>query len=476
MTNDDERFPHREEVRLSTLIVLMPPRDPAVHSQEWLLPELPFLLLDKTGRTQRAGRSTLALLPRASSTVLLIAARDLLMIPATVPSVKGVRLRQALPNVVEEHLIQDPQTCHLAYDAKPLADGRHVVAAIDRGWFRFLIEAFTSAGHRSLRAVPVTRCLPQPEPLVALAEVSADVPSTEAAAGEKDAAAPAPVTPAVACVLGPAMQTAPALLGGEAIQPEFGAAADAGALLELAIVRGASAEGLAVPAASVADTVAALAGGAPVTLYTLTGMPGEPTVRSGAAAGSGLLPGAEPLTFETLARNALASRFDLCQFEFVVQPWRLDRATLRRLRVPIGLLAASLAVAVVGANVEWLMMARQRDGINAQMTELLLNAFPKTTVVLDPPGQMARQLQQLRVAAGEPSPDDFLPLADGLARSLGPVPANGIASIDYRNHQLEVTFKPDVNVDDDLAKRLARNGLDGTADANTGKWTIRSAS
>ena len=177
MINDDERFSHREEVRLCSLIVLMPPRDPAVHSQEWLLPELPFLLLDKTGRTQRAGRSTLALLPRASSTVLLIAARDLLMIPATVPAVKGVRLRQALPNVVEEHLIQDPQTCHLAYDAKPLADGRHVVAAIDRGWLRFLIEAFTSAGHRSLRAVPVTRCLPQPEPLVALAEAAADVPA-----------------------------------------------------------------------------------------------------------------------------------------------------------------------------------------------------------------------------------------------------------------------------------------------------------
>jgi len=122
------------------------------------------------------------------------------------------------------------------------------------------------------------------------------------------------------------------------------------------------------------------------------------------------------------------------------------------------------------------MMARQRDAINAQMTELLLNAFPKTTVVLDPPGQMARQLQQLRVAAGEPSPDDFLALTDGLARSLGPVPANAIAGLDYRDRRLEVTFKPDATIDDDLAKRLARNGLQGTADANTGKWTIRSAS
>ncbi|SIT38167.1 hypothetical protein BN2475_140040 [Paraburkholderia ribeironis] len=55
---------------MSTLIVLLPPRDPAVPSQEWQLPELPFVLLDKAGRTQRAGRSALALLARADTTVL----------------------------------------------------------------------------------------------------------------------------------------------------------------------------------------------------------------------------------------------------------------------------------------------------------------------------------------------------------------------------------------------------------------------
>jgi general secretion pathway protein L len=122
------------------------------------------------------------------------------------------------------------------------------------------------------------------------------------------------------------------------------------------------------------------------------------------------------------------------------------------------------------------MMSRQRDAINAQMTELFLNAFPKTTVVLDPAGQMSRQLQQLRLAAGEPSADDFLALADSFARSLGPVPVNGIAALDYHDRRLEVTFKPGVNIDADLGKRLARNGLAGTQDSSTGKWTIRSAS
>jgi general secretion pathway protein L len=246
-------------------------------------------------------------------------------------------------------------------------------------------------------------------------------------------------------------------------------------LLELVVARGASAQGFAVPAGSAAATIAALAGDTGVTLYTLTGLPGEPSGASRPATAA-TLSGAQPLTFETLARNALACRFDLCQFEFAVQPWSLNRATLRRLRVPIVLIAASLVVAIIGANIQWLMLARERDAINAQMTELLLNAFPKTTVVLDPSGQMVRQLQQLRVAAGEPSRDDFVPLADGLARSLGVLGANSIASLDYHDRRLEVAFKPGAKVDSGFGGRLARNGLEGTLDSSTGKWTIRSAS
>lgn len=473
---------------MSTLIVLMPPRDPAVHSQEWQLPELPFVLLDKAGQTQRAGRAALGLLPKASATVLLIAARDLLMVAATVPPLKGPRLRQALPNVIEDHLIQDPQTCHLALDPARLADGKQTVAAIDRGWFRFLVEGFSATGHRNLRAVPVARCLPVVEAqagaaLAEAAHAGADAAGAHASesgapaeAGGSAEAAGSAGAPVTACVFGPVMSTAPALLPDVATSLASTAASEAGALLELTIARGPSAEGFAVPAASLAATVEALAGDAPVTRYVLTGVPGEPASAAEKAALAATLPGAQPLGFETLAKRALACKFDLCQFEFVVQPWRLDRATLRRLRLPIVLVAASLVVAIVGANVQWLMLARQRDAINTQMTELLLNAFPKTTVVLDPAGQMSRQLSQLRVAAGEPSPDDFLVLADGLARSLGPVPANGIAALDYHDRRLDVTFKPGVNVDADLSQRLARNGLAGTQDSSSGKWTIRSAS
>lgn len=464
---------------MSTLIVLLPPRDPAVPSQEWQLPDLPFVLLDKSGRTQRAGRSALALLPRATSTVLMVAARDLLMMPATLPPLRGPKLRQALPNIVEDQLIQDPQTCHIAVDSQSAAGGRQMLAIIDRGWFRFIYEAFSAAGHRSLRAVPVTRCLPEATLPAVPAEVAETVSAIEPAmAGASLAdAAPVPVAadtapqvvPMVAAVLGTVVQTAPAMLLEGAVESGM-------PRVELAIARGAQGEGLAVPANAVNATLAALAGATPVSLYMLTEIPGnEPSLGASSPARLGaLVHGASPLPFEQLARRALTCRFDLCQFEFASQPWRLDRATLRRLRLPVLLALGALVVAIVGANVQWLMLSRQRDAISTQMTELLLTTFPKTTVVLDAPDQMSRQLQQLRVAAGELSPGDFLSLADGLARSLPPVPVNGIAALDYHDRRLDVTFKPEVKLDPDFAKRLARNGLSGAIDSNTGKWTIRS--
>jgi len=432
---------------LSTLIVLLPPRDPAVRSEEWNLPELPFLLLDKRDVTQRAGRAALSLLPRASATVLIVAARDLLLTAAQMPPLKGPRLRQALPNVVEDQLIQDPQTCHIAVDPVALASGRRVLAVIDRGWFRFVLEAFANAGHRNVKAVPAMRCLP-------LHESVADTPN-----------------PFVAGILGDVLATAPILLGGDTLRPPESATAR----VEIAIARGEHAalgEGLAIPADAVTSTLNALAGAQPMTLYTLRDVPGaEPRLASARPA----IPGAEPLTFETLARNALANHFDLCQFEFAAQPWRLDRATMRRLKLPVALLAGALVVSMIGINIQWMQLARQRDAINAQMTETLLNTFPKTTVVLDAPDQMSRQLDRLRLVSGQLSPSDFLSLADALARALGPIPVNGIAGLDYHDRRLEVTFKPETKVDPGLQRRLGANGLAGGIDSNTGKWTIRSA-
>ncbi|RQR48823.1 type II secretion system protein GspL [Burkholderia sp. Bp9140] len=456
---------------MSTLIVSLPPREPAVPLQEWQWPELPFTLVDKAGQVQRAGRAALALLPRANATLLIVAARDVLLLAATVPPLKGPKLRQALPNIVEDQLIQDPLGCHIALDPVALPDGRRVLAVVDRAWFRTICDAFIGAGHRRLGAVPATRCLPAPR-------ASAPAPLDAPADGEAvkadaiaDAVEPAARPATVAAVLGLATAVEPALVEAGA-QP----AAPGARRLELAVARGALGEGFAAPASRAGGTLAALAGGGDVELYEL-GEPGaEPRLASVGRADGPLLPGAQPLSFDAFARRALTERFDLCQFEFESQPWRFDRATVKRLRVPIALAAATLGVAVIGMNLHWWKLSRERDALSAQITETLLSAFPKTTTVLDPPAQMQRQLDQLRLAAGELSPNDFLALSSGLSRSMGALPLNGIASLDYHDRRLDVGFKPEVKVDPDFPQRLARNGLTGEVDSSTGKWTIRSRS
>ncbi|NIE57605.1 type II secretion system protein GspL [Burkholderia sp. Ap-955] len=429
---------------MSTLIVSLPPREPAVPLQEWQWPELPFTLVDKAGHVQRAGRAALALLPRANATVLIVAARDVLLLAATVPPLKGPKLRQALPNIVEDQLIQDPLGCHIALDPDALPDGRRVLAVVDRAWFRTICEAFTAAGHRHLSAVPATRCLPAPHVSAAPADSEVDAAAVAAAAVEGAPARPATV----------------AAGGGPAAPPVT-----------------VSSTSTVLPASRAAGTLAALAGGGDVELYEL-GEPGaEPRLASvGRTDGGPLLPGAAPLSFDAFARRALTEKFDLCQFEFESQPWRFDRATVKRLRVPLALVAATLGVAVIGMNLHWWKLSRERDALSAQITETLLSAFPKTTTVLDPPAQMQRQLDQLRLAAGELSPNDFLALSSGLSRSMGALPLNGIASLDYHDRKLDVGFKPEVKVDPDFTQRLARNGLSGEVDSNTGKWTIRSRS
>lgn len=459
---------------MSTLIVSLPPREPAVPLQEWQWPELPFTLVDKAGQVQRAGRAALALLPRANATVLIVAARDVLLLAAKVPPLKGPKLRQALPNIVEDQLIQDPLGCHIALDPAALPDGRRVLAVVDRAWFRAICDAFAAAGHRHLSAVPATRCLPAPR---APAETVLAAPADGEAANAADAALVAdavepPARPAtVAAVLGLATAVEPVLVEAGALPAAAGAPR-----LELAVARGALGEGFAAPASRAAGTLAALAGGGDVELYEL-GEPGaEPRLASVGRTDGPLLPGAAPLSFDTFARRALTERFDLCQFEFESQPWRFDRATVKRLRVPLALVAATLGVAVIGMNLHWWKLSRERDALSAQITETLLSAFPKTTTVLDPPAQMQRQLDQLRLAAGELSPNDFLALSSGLTRSMGALPLNGIASLDYHDRRLDVGFKPEVKVDPDFTQRLARNGLSGEVDSNTGKWTIRSRS
>ena len=574
---------------MSTLTVLMPARDATVSPQAWQLPPLRYLLADRRGRTVRTGIAPLGLLPKAAATILLLAGRDVLLVDAVVPPLVGPRLRQALPNIIEDQLLSDGPPPHIALgpaaaNARKSAS-RRTLAAIDRGWLRFMHEAFTAAGHRNLRAVPIVACLPMvsKEPVLPVTDSALAVESgvagtrggtaaqkapqnagadvgagagadtdsdAEAAANEATNAAieaaerdeaHALASSATVLIVDGIDPLSPLMLvgagGGEEdvfasavvdadsggrMEPGAGGAVDTDALLSRAGVRDSAlqielairrlpvpplankvllaerfaGEGLVVPVDALVPTLDALLpgnGAYPTGLANLAG--GEGSALKGreilrlvtglndvtsrnqaqrldrALQGAGVV--ARPFTFEDLAATARTVDFDVCQFEFAAQPWRWRPGTVRQFRLPLLLLVASAVIAVVGINLHWAELARQRDAVQTQMTALLLQAFPRTTVVLDPAVQMTRSLEALRVSAGELSPNDFLTLTNGVALSLGVIPPTAIESIDYDRQTLSLTFRTSAHIDPGFGERLARNGLNGSFDGR--RWAIRSA-
>ncbi len=433
---------------MSTLVVQLPPRDPTLSPEEWHLHEMPFALLNQRNEILRVGLGEISEMPRATTAILIVAARDTLMLRLNVPPVKGARLLQALPNVIEDALIQDVHTCHLAVDRPNGGDGRRTVAALDRTWFGFLLNAFTNAGYEKIKAVPIVRCLPPPN----LARTQSTDASSDLTASQ---------------VQEPA-QHAVALLYREPSTAATTPDAKTKVSLELVIAHGATGEGMALRLDSLAATLQALSAAGTLELYRLSDVPAvHPSHIDSLTEAS--FP-AENYAFEQLVRAAFRSDFDLCQFEFSSQT--LGRGSIKRWRLSTALAVITLLTTLAAINLEWFIAARQHTALAAQQRALLADTFPDVRVILDPPAQMTQQLRALRVRAGEVGADDFLSLSSNLARALPPIAPEAIVQLGYKERDLQVTFSPDTHVDGSFIERLRSNGLTAHADGNT--WLIGS--
>ncbi len=97
-------------------------------------------------------------LPAATEVVAVVPAQCLSWHHPVIPKVPANRLNEVLQGTLEEHLLDDPDTLHLALapDAKAaLGSGAPVwVAACDKAWLRTELEALEAAGLRVSRIVP----------------------------------------------------------------------------------------------------------------------------------------------------------------------------------------------------------------------------------------------------------------------------------------------------------------------------------
>jgi general secretion pathway protein L len=398
---------------LTTLYIRHPARAEGEHALSR------FAVVGDGGAIEQQGEGPLRnlgdLVGASRRVVLIAAAADVSLLSVQAPPLSGARLKAALPGLVEEHILGDPEDSVLVA-APEQPDGSRPIAVVDHDWLEGVVRSLLAQGARSVAAVPAQLCLP-----LLPGSVSAAIAGTE-------------------------------LTLRQGLYQGFGLALDA------------------VPAA-VLQTARAFSGDAPLVLYVPRAELGEYQALA-AEAGPGI-------TLETddwahwisgSKNTALDLVSGLGSGGVPARDWRLWRWPLR-------LALVVQAINVIGLNLDWLRLRREADTVRQSMTQTFRSAYPRETAILDPVLQMRQNIARARANTGDVAPDEFTYLAAAFgeaAKSGGRQP--GIASIEYRDRALVVKVKPETVEPGLLAQlrtALATRHL-SIEETAAGSWTIRS--
>ena len=466
---------------MTTSLYVRLPHRPIQSPERWqagALASVPFALVREEGaqgsqRILREGTSRTDELPAADRLILLLPAADVLLVPANVPPLALPKLRLALPNLVEDRLVQDAQQCHIALGPRlgaapargwraPREPQSRALMIADRAWVRFILDTFGAHKHRTCHLLPAQLCLPFETPATVLqAEAANDAERAEPSLD-------APAEPVVAVA---ETAVAVATIALDAAPPSD---PDAPAAVDITVRTGpADGYGLRLMPANVGNWLAIAP--APATLMVSPALRElAPTLSTDPVAAT-----LDWATWAAGARAALASgEADLCQFDFA--NGGMASVDWRRWRLPIALAVLIVMVQLIGMNARWLTLRAEQKRLDAAMRTQLQTAFPNTPVILDPPAQMRRQVEQLRLAAGKSAPEDFLPLADRFAQAATGLAPDALLALDYHGRALTVTLKDGT---DTAALRTAARGVGlnmDTAEAPRGaeatvpgsRWTV----
>jgi general secretion pathway protein L len=352
------------------------------------------------GELQRSGTGSLTELPRADRLELILPAGLVLLTEVKLPPVRGQKLRQMLPFAVEDQILSDPESVHVAAGARA-ADGATPVAVIDKAWLKDVLEALRRAKLRADRAIPET-CLPELEPQ-----------AWTLVWNGRDGF----------------VRTGPALgMALDSVDETLSPLALARAVTE-AKVQNRAPQRIIFRATDDARSI--------------------PNFASwGTTLGAVVVPGKDWEWAPRFLNTADAINF--LQGEFA--PSSGIRDLVPELK-PIWLLAG-LVIALQGAatTYDWWRLTREQRALQTDMEKTFRAAFPDAKIV-DAPLQMQRNLADLRRASGAAEPNDFLPLAAKAANLFGP--GVKMQAFHYDNGALKAdVLLADQNAAEELRSRL----------------------
>ena len=101
------------------------------------------------------GEAAAALLPRSTNVIAVIQEADVSWHRVTLPRAPAARLRMALVGVLEEALLEDAETVHLAVAPSATAGQPTWIAAVDRAWLQTELALLEKSGVFVDRVVPM---------------------------------------------------------------------------------------------------------------------------------------------------------------------------------------------------------------------------------------------------------------------------------------------------------------------------------
>jgi general secretion pathway protein L len=297
-------------------------------------------------------------------------------------------LEQALPNLIEDALLQDPAACRIALGPE-LGEGRRVLGVVDREWYDLTVAAFARHGIRVAAAWPAPLAIPWAEATWSIAWV------------------------------------------GSSLTIRLGQVDGFGVEAEIANLESSAAALLAM-----AQTTIPFEG--TVNLYVDEAEAEALKAIQSAVRAAGLVGVTHPMPVPVPASIDLEKA--------VAGKTRQGRPSVKvswpRWRWPLALGAVCALTAIICLNLQWGLMSKESAALEAAVEQRVRTVLPARIPIVDASLQMQRRLDVARIRAGEPATDDATALLTRLAAALGPRAMDALSSADYRDGRLRVRFQP----------------------------------
>ncbi len=366
-----------------------------------------WALLDDTGQLRGSG-ARLEELPRAQHCRLVLAGDLVLTVKTRLPDLSERRLAPLLPAAVEAATLVEADTIHAVLMERAM-DAESTLAVLEEAWLRRVLDKLAGLGLYPDCALPDYLLLPWSEGEWSIGWRGAE---TMARFGKVEGMALDDSEPPVGLTLAVAQRGRPAavkiFLGANMGTPDW--------------ARWREVLGVAVETAGPWD-------------WRTAPWPDLPDLLQGKHS-----PG--------------RSRMDWTR---LVRPLAWGVALL-------------VGIQFAGMFLDWALLARESANIRQEMHDLAERALPAHAAVVDPAWQVTEQLQNLRAAAGKPSPDALVGLLGRFGQVWPAVGAPRIKALTFEAGALSVSLA-EANAEwlDELKVAAASRGLEITSEDDKDK-------